>query len=786
MDKNLFEEQYKQLNQKQKEAVDTIEGPVMVIAGPGTGKTTILTLRIANILQKTDTQPENILALTFTESGVFSMRKKLSKIIGSVAHKINIFTFHGFCNYLIEQYPENYQKIISSKPISQSQQIKLIEDIILQGDFDLVKPIGDQTYYVMKIKSAISHLKKEGFTFDEYKEILQNKITEIEDDESLINKKTGKLKGDASRELKKIKRSLELNTVYKEYQGRLRELKLFDFDDMILETLEAFDNDPDFLLEQQEKFQYLLADEHQDTNHAQNRILELLADFHDSPNIFIVGDEKQAIFRFQGASLENFLYFKDKFKDTKIIQLKENYRSNQNILDNAFELISRNETDESLKIELKSGIKTVDEDNLDIPEKIQVKEYKNYNQEIYSISEKIKTLIDKGVDPNEIAIIYRKNSESSEISKILEAKKIPYYINSKQNIMDSDDVLRIKIMLKAISDPFSNPDIISLFNLDFINLPLRDIHKISKKLRDNNIFDLVNELDEDEFEDFGKIKQVISKIDYFHKQSKNRNGLRVFEELINDFGLIDSILGSNDSVERMAVINKIHSEFKTNSASKNNYLLSDFIEYLNTLEIYNIDLETYINDIDEGVSLMTAHGSKGLEYDYVFIINTNQKNWGNSSSRNYFDLPYINKEIKNNQSTEDERRLFYVSLTRARKMVQLSYSEFSNDGKENYPSQFIDELKKDMVDFEKVKPIKNHNIISDLLKSERQKTKITDKNYIKKMFLETPMSVTALNNYLECPWRYFYSNLIRIPMPTTSSLAFGNAIHATFKWYVDT
>lgn len=778
MDEKIFETEYKKLNSKQKEAVDSIEGPVMVIAGPGTGKTTILTLRIANILKETDTKPENILALTFTESGVFSMRKKLSKIIGPMAHKINIFTFHGFCNHLIEEYPENYEKIISAKAISQSQQIKLIEDIILNGDYDLVRPIGDKTYYVMKIKSAISHLKKEGFTTNEYEEILRAKILEIENDESLVNQKTGKLKGDAARELKKLQRSLELNIVYKEYQEKLYEQKLFDFDDMILETLEAFDNDPEFLLEQQEKYQYLLADEHQDANNAQNRILELLSDFHENPNIFIVGDEKQAIFRFQGASLDNFLYFKDKFKDTKIIRLEDNYRSNQDILDNAFELILNNETDDSLKVELKSNKK---EKN-----KIKIKEYKDYSQEIYGVTNEISELISKGIDPNEIAVIYRKNSDSKDISRLLDSKGVPYYINSKQNIMDSDDLFRIKLILNSVDNPFSNQNIISFLNLDFINLDLKDIHCISKKINKyENIFDLIDKVNEDDFVDFGKVKQVILKLEKFYRQSKNTNGLKVFEEMINDFGLIDHILSSDNSVERMAIINKVHVEFKNNSITNKTYLIEDFIEYLNTLEAYNIDLETYIHDIEEGVSLMTAHGSKGLEFDHVFIINGTKKNWGDSKGRSYFDLPYINLKNDNSQSIEDERRLFYVALTRARESVTINYSEFNDDGKENYPSQFIDELKKDLIEFKKIKPQKNKEIFSQKIKQNNKKTKVTDTSYIKKIFLETPMSVTALNNYLDCPWRYFYSNLIRIPIPTTESLAFGNAIHATFKWYFD-
>lgn len=774
-----FEIQYKNLNPKQREAVSTIEGPVMVVAGPGTGKTTILTLRIANILKETDTQPENILALTFTESAVFSMRKKLVNLIGPTAYRVNIFTFHGFCNNLIENYPEYYEKIISSKAITEPEQLSLIEKIIKNNNFSLIKPIGDQTYYVTKIKSAISHLKKEGFTPKEYKEKVKQKILEIESDDDSYNKKTGKFKSALTSKINKLNRSLELADVYEYYQKEMVEQKTYDFDDMILETLGSFDNKEDFLLEQQEKYQYLLADEHQDTNYAQNRILELLADFHESPNIFIVGDEKQAIFRFQGASLDNFLYFKNRFKDTKIIQLEDNYRSTQNILDSSHELISKNQTDDSLKIKLKSYKKG--------SEPILFREYNTQDEEDWGVASEIKNKINKGVDPNDIAIIYRNNSDILGISKTLRSFDIPFFIKSKQNILESPDYFRIKIILNAISQPTNIENILSFINLDFLSIDPIDASELTRKTYSGfDVFKLVDKSKKDDFNDLEALKFNLNTLKEISNFSKNNGALEVFEKMINDFGLMSDIMNSSDSIERISVINKIYEELKKNNLRNSNYLISDFIKYLDTLETYNLDLETYVSGVEEGVSLMTAHGSKGLEFDYVFIIYASQRKWGKTSQPTYFYLPYINTNTISDKNIEDERRLFYVAITRAKEKVYISYSKFDSDSKENTPSQFISELDKDILKIESIEKQDHKEIIRNKLKFiENKNNDIKNKKYLNKLFLERPMSVTALNNYLECPWRYFYSNLIRIPMPTTESLALGNAIHASLKWYVD-
>jgi DNA helicase-2/ATP-dependent DNA helicase PcrA len=364
MNTKHFDELYKKLNLRQREAVDAIEGPVMVVAGPGTGKTQILTLRIANILKKTDTPPDAILALTFTEAGVAAMRKRLVEIIGSSAYRVGIFTFHSFCNDIIKRFPEQFPRIIGSINISDIDKISVIKELLDNGaalrghdadlrgkkfktpkiDLKILRPYGDTFYYLHPVRQKISELKRENISPDDLELKIKKLKLEIEAIPDLHHEKgayKGKIKGKYESTLKNIEKLKELLKLYRAYEKVLEERKLYDYEDMILEVIRALEEDEAFRLQVQEEYQYVLADEHQDANNAQNRVLELLTSFHQNPNLFIVGDEKQAIFRFQGASLENFQFFQKKFPKARMIILEDNYRSTQTILDAAHSLLDK-------------------------------------------------------------------------------------------------------------------------------------------------------------------------------------------------------------------------------------------------------------------------------------------------------------------------------------------------------------------------------------------------------------------------------------------------------------
>ena len=340
---NDFDQTYNMLNEAQRQAVDAIEGPVMVVAGPGTGKTQILTLRIANILRLTDTEPESILALTFTEAAVANMRKRLAGLIGSAAYRVKIATFHGFANDQIQSYPEFFPNIIGASAMTDVDQLEYIRQVILDTELDVLKPFGDTFLYVRPIISAINTLKREGVTPNHFHSLVAREQESFDNLEDVYYEKgahKGKMKGKYQALQKKIVKNAELARVYEAYQDAIRGAKKYDFSDMIIELVQALANDQEFLLTLQEHYQYFLVDEHQDTNNAQNQLLELLANFHASPNLFVVGDEKQSIFRFQGASVENFFYFRDRYPDAQLVTLTDNYRSTQAVLDSGESLIA--------------------------------------------------------------------------------------------------------------------------------------------------------------------------------------------------------------------------------------------------------------------------------------------------------------------------------------------------------------------------------------------------------------------------------------------------------------
>jgi len=301
-----FQTSIKRLNPRQQEAVDTIEGPVMVLAGPGTGKTQILTLRIANILLKTDTEPDNILALTFTDAAATNMKRRLVNMIGSRGYYVPVFTFHGLCNQIIQSYPEYFPRIIGGQSVDAITQADIIANIIEQNKFQKLKPFGNKFYYLKNISSQIQEFKREAKSPTDIKKIADLEAKHLATLEDELPK--GKFITATTQVIK----NNELAFIYEQYQAELNKRHLYDYEDMILETVKALGQNQNLLHELQEIYQYILVDEHQDTNNSQNQVVELLSSFYDRPNLFIVGDDKQAIYRFQGASLDSFKYFQNK------------------------------------------------------------------------------------------------------------------------------------------------------------------------------------------------------------------------------------------------------------------------------------------------------------------------------------------------------------------------------------------------------------------------------------------------------------------------------------------
>lgn len=764
----------------------------MVVAGPGTGKTQILTLRIANILKLTDTRPENILALTFTESGAASMRRRLTDIIGSPAYSVVISTFHGFCNDIIKNYPGEFPRIIGSQNITEVDQINIIEEAITNLSLKELKPFGDILYYLRPILSAINDLKREGINPIQFEKIVQEELTAFNSIEDLYHEKgahKGKMKGDYQKFLKQLNKNQELVLVYNYYQEQLEKAKLYDYSDMIMEVLRELQLNKDLLLILQEQHQYLLVDEHQDTNNGQNKIMELLCSFHPNPNIFVVGDEKQAIFRFQGASLENFMYFKKLYPEARLVVLEDNYRSTQSILDSAHSVLAGQNI---LKAKAKHNPITGGE-------KIKLYAFSKQEIESYFLANDIKNKMTKGIKPEEIAVLYRDNRDVVPIAKMFEKIGLPFAIESDQDVLSDSDVKKLILILRSVNEFGSQEKLLELMHIDFFGIHPLDTYKVIEYSNSNKIsaYQVIKSseiLASLAMDSADKIAGLYKNLSSWAIAHRNEPLTAFVERVIRESGILAYIMNGKKMVEKMDKLNGFFDEVQSLVEKHKNYGLADLIKYIDILNAHNVLIKKKNTAQAVGqVRLMTAHRSKGQEFEYVYIVNAFDGHWGNKRRPNLLPLPgrvysILGSALDKDSAIEDERRLFYVSLTRAKKEVTVTYSTQGISGQEQLPCQFIQEIKPELLeindakDYEKEFGEKKEILFAPSLITGAD---VRSKDFIKELFIQRGLSVTALNNYLRCPWQYFYTNLLRIPMAKVNHQLYGTAIHESLKDYFD-
>jgi len=784
---NKFKTAYKKLNPEQKQAVDFIEGPVMVIAGPGTGKTHLLTMRIANILAETDTPAEAILALTFTESAVASMRKKLSELIGSEAYRVNITTFHGFANNIIKSYPDDFPNIIGSTNISDVDQVQITRQIIDSLELKNLKPFGSRYFYLRSIINAINELKQQGVSPEDFSGIIKKEEKVFAKTKDLYHKTgqhKGKMKGKYIDMQKHIERNKELVLIYAEYQKSMTASKFYDYSDMIMQVMAVLKKNSDLLLILQEQYLYILVDEHQDTNTAQNKILELLASYHKDPNLFIVGDEKQAIFRFQGASMENFMYFKELYKNVKLITLQRNYRSTQTILDAAYNLNAQ-----AGKLSAKAGYK----ESL-----INLYILPTQEAEQHFLARSIKKLLKQKVSASQIAVLYRENRDVIPVSRILEKAGVPFAIESDQDVLNDEDIRKLLIILKSVKNFGSPIELIEMLHVDIFCIPPLDVYKIAS-LR-LNPYDVIKDrkvMEKAGIEEIDKLLEIYKKLSFWKSGAKNKGAVQAFEDVVRESGFLVYILNKPAAAEKLSKLHALFDQVKSLIESHKNYTLEHFFEYLDVIREHNVLIKTTVfEQAPNRVRLMTAHKSKGLEFEYVYIINAVDGHWGSRRryehiklpSQVYFLLKKVEESFVENISDEDERNLFYVALSRAKKQVSILYAKHNQNGRERLPSKFITEIKPELIKKVEVEELRvDIEKRKDLEFSSAPSLPSTakEKAFLNQLFYQQEFSVTSLNNYLKCPWKYFYNNLLRIPSAPNKHLIFGTAAHSALKSFFD-
>ncbi len=791
MNEKKFKEEYKLLNPEQKKAVDTIDGPVFVMAGPGTGKTQILTLRIANILKESaGVEPENILALTFTNTASYNMRERLTGLTGSeLSHRVQINTFHSFAEEMIRSHTDFFPRFFGARLVSDIERIEILEEILSTMKTSHFSVFKRRQGTMMTILSALDKIKNEGLDPEEFKQkTLEQFELSMKDEEIFYKVSRGDYKkGDikpaelAKRERRRDK-NLELGEIFSVYQNKLEEKSMYDFSDLILFFIHGLRESDGFLAEMQERFQYILVDEHQDTNDAQNTIIHLLIDnpVHEGkPNLFVVGDDKQAIFRFAGASNESFGKLKSLLDEMLVIDLVHNYRSGQHILDSAQSLIVKSGEHKEAQ-ELKSFF-------VDRSGPLEYREFSTYKSELLWLAKDVKARLYSGEDPNEIAVLYRNNADAAGVRQIFDAMDIPYKDLSKINLLEDMDILKLFLLLRVSSDFLSDEHMARVLYIDFLKFDVFFTQKVLARLRNTrrgpskNIYSILS--DEKILKEIGVEKDMISKAKDFvkflndsKKKSENENFSTYFAWFVRESGFLEYLLGRPNAVLALSKLEKIFDEIKNETTRRGEFSLSDFLYYLDSLKRHNLRISIPQDSLD-GVSLMTYHGSKGLEFDSVYIIRAIAKR----AVPREISLPF------NDFSSgliDDERRLFYVALTRAKKDALISSYVLNEEGKEKNKTPFVEEIEGLVtVDTDSFESGLGTQFANFFREGAPRLLSISNQEYISDKFLSSKLSVSALNNFVESPILYFFRNLIHLPEAKTAHLDFGNLIHGALENY---
>ena len=814
-----FNEEYQKLNAQQQLAVDTTQGPVMVIAGPGTGKTQILAARIGKILLEPDNAPENILCLTYTDAGAIAMRRRLQQFIGADAYKVNIYTFHAFCNDVIQDNLSLFEKN-SLDAISELENIQLFKKLIdnFPKNHPLKRYRGDVYFEINNLRNLFSAMKREGWTADFINERIDAYLTDLPTRDEYIAKratkefKKGDVRTDKIEEEKEKKEKLRAAVnEFENYQNLMRERNRYDFDDMINWVIKAFVENQDVLANYQERFQYVLVDEYQDTSGTQNKLVELLTGYWDTPNIFVVGDDDQSIYRFQGANVENMLTFANNYTaDLLTVVLTNNYRSTQPILDISKTLINKNME------RLVTQIPGLSKELISSREVLKsltnhpiIREYNSVKEEMAGITEAIFQLLQNDIQPGKIAVIYKENKYGEALANYLRLRQVPIYSKRSVNILQDAFVNKVIIIMRYLNaehdTPYGGDELLfEILHYDFYKIPPIETAKLTVEVNSKKysgaatslrrlLFDKANQPPKDLFDTgiSSKLKMVSGIIENLLGDVANVSLQQLLDNIIRNAGVLPYIMQHQQKLKLLQLLTALF-DFVKEETGRNPYLdLKGFIEIIDLMEKEALPLPlTEVSGNEKAVNLLTAHGSKGLEFEYVFFAGVNASSWEKKRKPGGgYKLPdtmfasspsFGGGQGEVAAEGEELRRLFYVALTRAEKHLYISYAKFSNEAKGLEPSMFIAEIQEvHNLPVEQILIPAEEMVEFNLLQFTAQAPEIShdEDDFIDGLLSKFDMNVTALNNYLKCPLQFYYNNLIRIPSGKNEATEFGSAVH---------
>ncbi len=769
-----MEQLLKNLNPDQKKAVTYGEGPLIIIAGAGTGKTKVITQRIAYLISSKKAKPEEILAVTFTEKAASEMEERVDILIPYSYSFVEISTFNSFGERVLRDYGIEIGYPPDFKLLDEVEQAIFFREHLFEFPLDYYRPLSSPTRYIQDILLAIKRLKQEDIKPKDFLEYAEKLAEEAS--------------GDAERE--RALKHLEMARVNKAYQDCLESEGKIDFEDQVVLVVGLFRKRPSILELFQTKYRYILVDEFQDTNYIQFELLKLLAAKHK--NLTVVGDDDQSIFRFRGASLANILNFRKIYPDYEKVVLTKNYRSTQPILDSVYKLIQHNNPH---RLEVQEEIdKTLESSIEEKGKSIHMLTFDTLSHEADRVTELISEKKESGFRFSDIAVLVRRNADADPFLKALNMKGIPFRFSGSRGLYVQDEIKILVAFIKALTD---FEDSKSLFYLalsevyqvdpyeltaltNYAHKKNTPLHSVFKKVhQDNGAVNLSLSAKK-------SIKRIVEDLLYFVHFASSQNAGRVVYRFLEKSGYLKSLVEKSDLSSELKIrnIRIFFDKIRKFSELIEDDSIYSFAQHLDLLQQVGDNPSTAEAELEEdAVNVLTVHKAKGLEFQVVFMVSLIADRFPGRQRREKIPVPdaILKEDLPEGENyLQEERRLFYVGMTRAKKLLYLTWARDYGLKRLKKVSPFILEaldlpsLPDEMQRTSALEEIKRFAAYPSI-RSVRYKAK-------EKEILQ--LSYSQVDDYLTCPLRYKFRYIMRIPVLPHHNLVFGRVLHNTIYLYL--
>lgn len=768
------------VNESQSKAISFDSGPLLIIAGAGTGKTTVLTRRIAWLIEQGKAKPEEILALTFTEKAATEMNDRVDQLMPLGYAEISISTFHAFAQRILLQHSIDIGLPGDFKVLTETQSWMMIQKNLHLFDLNYYRPMGNPSKFIHSLIKHFQKAKGEGVTPETYLNYAQQLRSLIENPVKTKKKKKTEPVHEELTDQVEIDRIQEIANAYHTYQKMLLDQSYLDFGDLINYTVKLFKERPKILKEYQKKFKYVLVDEFQDTDLSQYEMVRFIA--NPLNNITVVGDDDQSIYKFRGASISNILKYKEDYPQAQEITLNYNYRSSQPILDLSYDFIQLNNP-ERLETRLNISKKLISHNPTE--GEIKVLRAQTAHQEADAVADKIIHLMIEGeFDYNDFAILVRANDHAEPFISELTKRGIPYIYVANRGLYKKPFILDLLAYFKLLDNYHETDNLFRVLNLKKFKIDSHDLINMAQasKKKALSLFEVIKNLpanvtvSENNYRMLAELQVLLEKHTGWARQMPISELLiKVLEDLNITKDLATDTV---QNVENRSLLQQFYNKTQNFEIDNDDKTLKSFLNLIRLeSDAGNTGELAFDPNIGpEAVKVMTIHSAKGLEFKCVFVVNMVEARFPSRDRKEQIELPRpLIKEILSEGDVHlmEERRLFYVAITRAKQYLYLTWAEDYGGSTVKKASRFLVETK---LENPEAKNLPTGEVIFKL----KQKLPLP---VAQPLSIPETFSWTSISSFLKCPLEYKYKYLYQLPSPGNGYTSFGQTIHKAIQQY---